>query len=120
MIILITLFILLVGFAVAWTITDDGFYGFLSVIKGLLLIVAIITIPCERIDINTDIRRYEALKETVEESRSIDSVAHGIERASIMTMVAEKNGWLRNVQYWNKTVFDLWIPDTVDTLQPLK
>lgn len=90
------------------------------VISAILLLVALIALPVSRMEIKQDIRHYQALMETLKESRSIADVSHGVERAAIITQVAEKNAWVKDMQYWNNSPFDVWIPDTVDTLQPLK
>ncbi len=95
-------------------------FSFTGILFGGLLLITALTIPINRIDCRQDMRYYEALKETIKESRSIADVSHGVERAAIITEVVKMNAWLKDAQYWNNTLFGIWVPDTVDALQPLK
>ncbi len=121
MLILIGLVVLIVAFWILGDFLECEELGSIFMgISAFLLLVALICLPLNRMDVKQEIRHYEALKATIVESRNTSDVSHGIERAAIITQVAEKNGWVKDMQYWNNSLFDIWIPDSVDTLSPLK
>ncbi len=94
--------------------------------KGLSKLTGVtqvnVNLASEKASIEYDSSKVDtkALMETIKDSRSISDVSHGVERAAIVTQVAEKNAWVKDMQYWNNSLFDIWIPDTVDALRPLK
>jgi len=58
-----------------------------------------------------ELEGFEQIRITINESRKTMTE---IERAAIVLKMAEKNSRLRQLQYWNSTIFDIYIPDEVD------
>ena len=89
----------------------------LTVIGVVMLTVAIITLGTERLDVHARIRGFRAVATTIAVARESDATW---EIAAFQRTIAEKNEWLARKQYWNQTIFDLWIPDAVMGLEPLR
>ena len=115
MLLLIILGILFCGGLVYQMFEDWGEGGFMvSIISGILLIVCLISIPLQRIDIESNIAEYLATKETIETARQ---KGNNFENAALQQKIIDQNKWLASVQYYNSTIFDLWIPDQVMQLK---
>ena len=115
MIIIISLAIATVAFLLA-AITLDDFeevFGACYAITGLFLIGFLVSIPVERHDIRRKISAFETLQKTIDGFDKETKVANGIK-------ILEYNEWLEKEKYSNKTVFDIYIPDEIENLEPLK
>jgi hypothetical protein len=66
-----------------------------------------------------EIQAFYSVQHTMETARN-DSTINKFELATIQRDAIEKNAWLAKTQYWNVTVFDIWIPDKVMDLQPIR
>ena len=86
-------------------------------VAGVFLTTAIISLPVERYKTKTGIQKFNITKITYEKSRKNPSK---IENAAIQIDIAEMNRWLVDKQFWNNTIFDLWIPDEIIELKPLE
>ena len=64
----------------------------------------------------SNIQAFHSYRQTTETQRGI---MDGLEGAAYRSKVAEWNAWLRKSQYWNDTIFDPYIPDEVDELEPI-
>jgi len=82
-----------------------------------LAFAVVVTILSVQLTVRGDIVGFKETKATVERARETGS---WIERAALQQEVIRANTWLARVKYWNKTVFDLWIPDAVDDLEPIR
>jgi hypothetical protein len=92
--------------------------GFIAtVFGGVLLFVAFITIPIRHMDVNQKIAEYKALSLTIETARVRGD---NFENAALQHKIADINMQLASLQYYNGTVVDIWIPDAIDKLQPIK
>ena len=99
----------------------DHLFGFLGMlmtcIVGGLLVSGLIFIPVQRMSVQAGIARFQ-------ETRAVAGCMRGNgdtwESAAFQEKVADMNGWMREMQYYNATVFDLWIPDEVDSLEPIE
>lgn len=122
MLILVGLAVLLVIAILYVEISGDEF-GFIPVLFAIILLgIALIAIPINRMEVKSAMREYEATKETIKESRKSDTRndLSGVERAAIVTKLSKLNYWVKDQQYWNNSLFDIWIPDTVDGIEVLK
>lgn len=118
MTILIVLTVLFVASFVVAIKSDWGdWYDFpatmLAAISGSALAVALLLIPLNHMDIHSRIAGFNAVR---------DSRAGGveIEAAAWRMKVAEENAWLAKTRYYNRTLFDLWIPDEIEQLEPIR
>ncbi len=121
MLILLSLIALIILGYVVLKHTDYGdLLEFLSmaliVAASFIFIMALIFIPLERMSTHSNIEQYYIVKQTVENARLTDN----IENAALQLKIIETNQWIINKQYWNGTVFNLWIPNEVDNLELLK
>lgn len=117
MVIIVPLVILtIIGFII-FNISDcwEGL-GFMMMGLGICsLFTCLITIPINHIDVKSQIIEYHSVRETLKESRKNES----IENAAFSVKIAEKNQWRASIIYYNE-IFDLWIPDEVEKLKPIK
>ena len=112
--------ILLIAFgaSMAWFIATDNDLGILGmIISGVLLLVVLISLPTNRMGVHANILAFHALEATAEAARESGS---GMEMAAYQMKVAESNQWLARVKYWNGTIFDIWTPDAVEDLEPIR
>ena len=108
----------------------------LAVISGIFLIICLIVLVVNPIEVKGDISKFLATKATIEKARKINykridglsdiktidiqEVATIVENAVIQHKVIESNQWLAKQQYYNSTIFGLWIPNDVDKLEPIR
>ncbi len=119
---MIILKILLVGLVLGiltrgyfkWEFIGDVLIGICSI----LLIIVAITIPLNIQTTKADIQSYYVLKNTIEEARNNNFSE--LERAGLVNRIIENNIALAKYQYYNNTIWDLWIPDEIMDLEPLK
>ncbi len=118
-IIFIVLGLLTIGGIIKHSFNGWEVSGFLiSIISGVALVIALIVLPVNFNSIKSDINQYNIIKQTILESRT-ENISD-IERAALTTKIIETNQWLVNTQYWNETIFDIYIPDEIMKLKPLK
>lgn len=114
-IILVSLALLAVGLLI-FHFLDYGWEG-LGVVfclaGGLGLIMCAMTIPLNRMEWGSKFVEVEAIRQ----SRTTDSE---IEAAAWRMKVAEVNAHLASGRYYNGTVFDIWIPDQVESIAPIE
>ena len=91
---------------------------FMTVIGGLLLAAALLLVALNRAGTHSEIAQYEAIRTTIEVARA--EGVDPLERAATQVRVIEANAWLAGKQYWNGTILDIWIPDEVDTIEPIR
>lgn len=112
--------ILLCGLGIYMHQKDEWEMGWAitSIITGMVLFVALIMLPISYYNDMSKIKQYNSAEATIQEARTKN--ISDIERAALTTKIIDENQWLANEQYWNKTIFDLYIPNEVMKLQPLK
>ena len=120
MIIFFTVGILILGIVLFLCTNQYSVYNTISavaIIYGAVSCLIIgISLPFNHLDINSEIQEFKSVKASITEARSkLD-----IESAAIYVKIIDANKWLTKKQYWNSTVFDLWIPDEVDELKLIK
>lgn len=120
MIILIILVLaMLIGIALLWKGNDvSGVIGMvITAIAGTALLIATVSLITDRIEIKSEINKFLATKISIEQARK---TGDGVENAAIQHKIIESNQWLAQEQYYNSTIFELWIPDEVDNLKPMR
>ena len=115
---LILICILISKFSDDWSTTEETF-GIVGCILVCLLVIIVILIPIERMDTNASIAMFEATRSALWTARCNDDISE-LESVSIQQQVIEQNKWLASEQYYNHTLFDIWIPDAIDKLEPIK
>lgn len=93
-----------------------GFVG--TCFTGVVLFLLLLFLPINYYSGKAEVERYKVLKQTIENSRAVET--SGIERAAILSEIAEYNKDLANVKYWNNTIFDWWIYDGLAELDFLE
>jgi hypothetical protein len=88
------------------------------VLSGFALFAALLVWPLNYYGTKEEIAEYHAIKATMQEARRGNTSE--IERAALTNKIIETNQWVVNAQYWNKTIFDIYIPDEVEQLELLK
>ena len=61
--------------------------------------------------------RLHALQETLTAARESGRT---LESAAFQLRVAEANEWIAEAQFWNDSALDIWVPDWVDALEPIR
>jgi hypothetical protein len=92
-------------------------FGIGGVLSSLLLFIAIISLPIYRMATHEKIIRFESVRTSFEESRSRPD---NVERYTRIDQIVNYNAWLAGAQYYNKTVFDIWIPDDIENIKSIK
>ena len=92
----------------------------LAVVGGAALLASLIALPTNILTIRSEIEQFKITKATYENARNnFDSLSF-VENAAIQVDIAHLNRWLVDTQYFNETVFDIFIPDEIMDLKPLK
>ena len=131
------LFICLIFWVFAFTMLgvtyrSEWFMG--TVVVGGLLFIALILWPVTYYSEKANIQAFKSVQQTIETARQQGETyvgpafglpcagEHGarIESAAFQMKIADVNMWLVKMQYWNETIFDIFIPDEVMALQPIK
>lgn len=88
-----------------------------SVISGIITVLMLIAIPIERESVRSSIQAMEATRKTFETARA---KTDNIERFSRLDEVISWNKWLARKQYHNANMWDLYIPDEIENIKPIK
>ena len=89
----------------------------LIVCSGMFLVISLISLIINPMEVKSNINKFLATEAAIETARE-NGV--GVENAAIQHKIIESNQWLVKEQYYNSTMFGLWIPDEVDTLEPIR
>ena len=115
--ILIILFLIL-GISIALLVKTDLFVALLTTMfSGIILVTALIGLPISHYTVKCEIAQFKSVEETLTIARAGGT---NIESASFQLEIANMNKWLSRVQYWNGTMFDIYIPDEVNKLRPIR
>ena len=119
LILLCTLIVLVVGILLQvfgnWIVEDAGL--FLTFIGGVLFFMALIMLPCMYYQYLGEIVEFESIITSIENARLN---GNELEKAAIQHKIIEANKWIASKQYWNKTIWDWYIPDAVMDLEFIK
>ena len=92
--------------------------GFACILIGSVgscaVLVSLILSP---LHIHGKIAEFEAARTTIAHERAIDSRV--LESATGRADVIELNRWIASTQFYNDTIFDLWIPDEIYDVEPI-
>jgi len=106
--------VLLVYFNDSETCEMAGFA--LTIVGSICFLVAMIMFPVTHLGVNSEIQQFKSVELSITQARTkLD-----IESAAIYVKIIDANKWLANKKYWNGTLFDIWIPDEIEDLKPLK
>ena len=90
----------------------------LCIVSTILLFFLDVTVPMARIDNMAEIVSFKETYETYERARK---KGNELENAAIQLDIAECNRWLARKKYWNSLfIFDIYIQDEVDILDPIQ
>lgn len=123
MIFLITLTLLTIGSLLGLRKSNmsdwkEIFFFFSTGIFGISLFTSLIILVINHAEAGAQLAHYHELVTTIEESRNNNTSE--IERAAIMTEIIETNTYIAEQGYWNNTIFDIFIPDEIAELKPIK
>jgi len=90
---------------------------FLTLAGGMVLVIALFFIFLSPLEIKGDIIRFESTRQSIMIARE---TGNELEKAAIQHKIINGNQWLAGIKYWNETIFDIFIPDEVMQLKPLK
>lgn len=83
----------------------------------LVFVGSIIAIPMNHAAMRTDYVKFLVTRDVVEKARERET---DIESAALQLKIMEANQWLASAQYWNAHLFDIYIPDDVISLKPIR
>jgi hypothetical protein len=125
MLLLLLLLIAVIGTVIVHKLEDNWGYEFLcniilavTVVVWLIFIVLLIGLPLNRMSIKNEIVKYKALNnsyEYVKKHPEIPGTAIIQEQVFRANQEMESNKYFNNTWYW-----DLYVPDEVDSLKPIR
>lgn len=123
MILLIIFVLLFIGSLVWWKIQhDNGNFmpsgAILASGFGTGLFTILFLIFLNPYIVRSEIAEFNATKQTIADVRIAE--ISDIERAALTQKIIEANKWLAKTQCNNKNLVDIFIPDEIDELEPLK
>jgi len=89
-----------------------------TIVSGILLIVVLLGIFFVPYTIKGEIAAYRAVENSIINARATDFA--DVERAALTQKIIDTNKWLARTQYDNNTLWDIFIPDEINELEPLK
>ena len=101
---------LLILFSCLWYFHGPEWDFGIIVTSGFILFLLLVMVTNHSV-VKGKLKGFEQIRITINESRKTMTE---IERAAIVLKMAEENSWLKTLQYWNSTIFDIYIPDEVD------
>ena len=84
---------------------------------SVILIIALILLIINPMEVKSNINKFLVTGVTIEIARK---AGVDVENAAIQHKIIESNQWLVKEQYYNSTIFGLWIPDEIDNLKPIR
>ena len=106
------------GSTLLW-VADDTYSVAAGAAGAVILsvsIVSIITLPVSYADSISDTNRFVSVQSSIESAHANGEV---LSAAAIQNSIIEQNAWLADAQYWNSTVFEVYVTDRVDGLTPI-
>lgn len=86
-----------------------------ATISGITLLSCLVLLPIKRIESMSFILGLEQTKKVVE-----NYSGSGFDLAGIYSIINDTNKSLAKYKYLNDTMFDIWISDDVETVEPIK
>ena len=119
LVLLCTLIVLVVGILLQvfgdYDVEDTG--SFITIIGGVLFFMALVMLPCIYCQYLGEIVEFESMITSIENARLN---GNELENAAIQHKIIEANKWIASKQFWNKTIWDWYIPDAVMDLESIK
>jgi len=84
---------------------------------GLFFCLALIFLPISYFTIKSEIQEYKTFVKLVENARPRNNK---YEMITVQLKIIDMDTWLANRQYWNNTIFDIYIPDEIMQLKPIE
>ena len=91
--------------------------SFVFTVSGIILIVAFILLLSESYAVESFIIERDSTEKTYSRARA---KGRPLESAAIQKDIAEINRKLASLQYYNQTIFNIWIPDRIDDIKSIK
>jgi len=98
-------------------VDENPWLSFFCVVVAFVAFVGAIMLPITHLSINAEIVEFEATRATIATARER---GNEIETAAMVHKMVEANQWLAGIQYSNKTIFGLWVPNGVENLKPIE
>lgn len=89
----------------------------LTIGSGTVLFISLIALPMNRMETFASIAQYRSVESTIQQTRDDNNQ---LENVALQHKVIDCNKWLASQLYWNSTVFDIWIPDEILELKPIR
>jgi len=89
-----------------------------GIMSTTFLLASLLYVVAGRLDFHRGVQQINATRATIEQARQGEN--DPLENAAVMLTIVELNQWIATRKYWNTTLFDLWVPDEVDQLEPLR
>jgi predicted membrane protein len=90
----------------------------LATLFGVIAIFIFLFAVVKPLEIKEEIKQFKAFEHTLINARE-NSTLSAVERAAILSKIAEWNEWLADVQYRNTWLINA-VPDDVNDLKPIK
>lgn len=90
----------------------DILFAYSLALSGVMLFIASVSIPLNRMGVRDTLAQVEAIRST--------SQLNEMQGAAWRMKAADANAAIASLKYWNRTAFDIWIPDEVDSIEPLQ
>ena len=91
--------------------------GIMTIISSILLVGALIGLPLQRAETQRFLRQYSMIRTENDRARIEGDV---IERAALRTQINDYNSQLVTYQFWNDTIFDIYVPDEVMSIELIR
>lgn len=104
------------GLFIIWK-TNSCFGGVLTVASGFTLLGVIAALPIYHFETGAEIDAFKAVQITIEQARKSNV---NFETVAIQHKIIECNKWLAKKKYYNSSIMDLWVPDEISKLSPIK
>ena len=116
LIIIVLVVLVILGIWLEKSIHSEFVGGMMAITAVVCLFVCVIGLPLNRMNVHSRIKEFQAVERIVANKGNLTE----IERAALVQEVAKVNKWLVSKQYFNATVFDIWIPDEVENMKEIK
>ena len=91
----------------------------IGIILFVILLSAAFSVILHRHKVNNEIRKFKVSAQVIKVAK-IASTKMGAGESFISDIIIDKNAWLSGRQSDNNGFFDIWIPDEIDNLKPLR
>ena len=97
--------------------TDSIFIGVGTLVLGIFISFALFLLPMNRMEYLAEVQEFHQTEKTVAVVReSIDN----LELMALSNKIIDWNNWLASAKFYNDSFLDIYVPDVVNKLQPIK